>query len=105
MFDILVYLFENYFEAEIHLYEGHTKWHYVTLPVDIAVKIRNHRTDHNRSIEEIRVEVTVETTTWRTTLFHNKASKSYLLPLKANASKKGSMRVGDTLTITLTVLV
>jgi hypothetical protein len=93
------------FEAEIRLYEGQTKWHYVTLPVDIAQKIRKHRTDNGRSIEEIRVEVNVEATTWRTTLFDNKASKSYLLPLKANASKKGAMQVGDKLAITLTVLV
>jgi hypothetical protein len=92
------------FDAKINLYEGHTQWHYVTLPVDVAASIRKHRSDNGRSTDELRVEVTVEATTWRTTLFDNKSTKSYLLPLRANASKKGTMRVGDTLHIQMNVL-
>ena len=55
-------------------------WHFVTLPGGLADDIG--RAGQRTSFGSIRVEVTIGATTWRTSLFPDKARRSLLLPVK-----------------------
>lgn len=91
------------FDAAIHQNQGHTKWHYVLLPKDIAKEIRQKlSTAQAKKSSTIAVEVSIELTRWHTKLFDEKKAETYLLPLKADPKSK--FKVGDTIQISLTVL-
>ena len=49
----------------------------------------------------IRVAVTIGQTRWRTSIFPDKASGGFLLPLKAAVRKAESLGVGDVARVTL----
>jgi hypothetical protein len=92
------------FQATIALYRGHTLWHYVSLPADIAEKIRNHCIARHLNGEHVPVEVTIDRVSWRTKLFEDKKSKSYMLPLKAHGNDS-TLRIGESLDVKLRMTV
>ena len=71
-----------HFRAE--LWEGTSaspgSWHLVTLPGGLADDIA--RAAQRNSFGSIPVEATIGATTWRTSLFPDKARRSLLLPVK-----------------------
>ncbi len=86
------------FQALIALYRGHTLWHYVTLPTDIAEKVRVACKSRHLNMEHVPIEVTVENVSWRTKLFADTKTKSYILPLKAQG-QDSLLRVGEALDV------
>ena len=56
-------------------------WHFVTIPGGLADDIIGAAGQRN-SFGSIRVEATIGATTWRTSLFPDKARGSLLLPVK-----------------------
>ena len=57
-------------------------WHFVTLPADAADEIRFEAAGLRGGFGSIRVEVRVGESVWRTSLFPDKQSGSFLLPIK-----------------------
>lgn len=70
------------FSAELWRYPGKAAWYFVTLPHDVADDIDEITGDTRRGFGSVRVEVTVGRTTWRTSIFPDKRSESFLLPMK-----------------------
>jgi Domain of unknown function (DUF1905) len=52
----------------------------------------------------IRVEVTIEESTWRTSVFPESATGSYLLPVKKQIRKAAEIEDGDEVNVALTVI-
>ena len=91
------------FDAELWEWEGDAAWHFVTLPTDIADDIADVA-PAGTGFGSVRVEVTVGGTTWRTSLFPDKKTGSYVLPVKKSVRQAESLTVGDAVTVTLLVL-
>lgn len=89
--------------AKLWLYPGAAGWHFVTLPKKQAAEIRGMFGDVARGWGSLPVTVTVGETTWTTSIFPDKKSQSYLLPVKAAVRKAESIAAGDTLWFTLVV--
>ncbi len=90
--------------AKIWLYPGETaSWHFVTLPQELGAHLKQTYAPHRRGFGSLPVSVTIGYTTWRTSMFPDRQSGSYLLPLKASVRKKEELLVGDTIALTLTV--
>ncbi len=70
------------FTAPLWRHTGEAAWYFVTLPHDVADDIEHRTSDTRRGFGSVRVEVTVGTTTWRTSLFPDTRSESFLLPVK-----------------------
>ena len=79
-------------------------WHFVTLPGDIADQIKFVR-QKQPGFGTVRVKARIGKTEWQTSLFPDKASNGFLLPIKAAVRRKENLIAGDTLNISLVVAV
>jgi hypothetical protein len=72
---------EYTFTAELWEHDGPAGWCLVSLPFDVADEIE--ATDPGETaFGSVRVEVTVGTTTWRTSLFPDQGRATYVLPVR-----------------------
>ena len=93
------------FLAALWLYPGETaNWHFVTLPKAVAADIKASVGTKTRGFGSVPLTVTVGKTTWNTSIFPDKISKSYFLPVKAAVRKFEDLEVGETARYTLKLL-
>jgi hypothetical protein len=85
--------------AEVWRYPGMAGWHFITVPTAISEEIRERLGNMQRGWGSVPVVVTVGTTTWKTSLFPDKETRGYLLPLKAEVRKRENIADGDTIRI------
>ena len=83
------------FTADLWRYAGDAAWYFVTLPHDIADDIDEITRDRRRGFGSVRVEVTVGSTTWRTSIFPDTASESFLLPVKQTVRRAEGLDAGS----------
>ena len=88
------------FEAELWASKGSGAWYFVTLPVDIAEQIKFFRERHY-GFGTIRVRAHIGETEWKTSLFPDKKSQSFFLPVKADVRKKENLSVGNRLSVSI----
>lgn len=92
------------FKANVWLYPGHAGWHFVSLPKDIATKVKAHEEGKpRRGWGAVAAQVTVGKTMWQTSIFPDKKSGTYLLALKAAVRKKEGIFVNDKVTIKIEI--
>ena len=98
---------EYTFDAELWLWSAKDAWTFVTLPLDAAEEIRFFHTGKGkprRGFGSIRVKVTCGGSEWRTSIFPDSRSGSYVLPVKAAIRRAESITVGDTVPFHLSIV-
>lgn len=70
------------FIAEVWRYPGDNAWHFVTLPVEFADEIREVAGDPGRGFGSVKVVARIGTSKWSTSVFPDRRSGSYVLPVK-----------------------
>ena len=92
------------FRAELWEWEAKGGWFFVTLPDELADDIRA-RTDDGlrRGFGSVRVEATVGGSTWRTSVFPDTSSGSFVLPVKKPVRIAEGIEPGDTVDVSLVV--
>lgn len=91
------------FEAELWLHDGEAGWHFVTLPVEVAEQVRAEAGEP-RGFGSVRVEVTIGGTTWRTSVFPDTKTGSFVLPVKAEVRRREDLLADDQVRMRLVVL-
>jgi hypothetical protein len=79
-------------------------WHFATLPVKQAARIRRQFGAGARGWGSIRVRVKIGDTEWNTSLFPERKSKSYLFAIKADVRKAEDIDEGDRITAALHIV-
>jgi len=93
------------FSGDLWLSSGPGGWTFVTLPLESADQIRFVTgSQKTKSWGMIKVKVTIGSSTWRTTIWPDKASGSFLLPVKAAVRKAEKLAVGDRVMVDMAVL-
>jgi hypothetical protein len=92
------------FRATIWKYSGNAAWHFVTLPNKQATMVRSLFKDFARPFGSIPVEVTIGNTTWRTSIFADSKSDSYVLPLKADVRRREKLAEGNVVDVSMHIL-
>lgn len=75
-------------KSRVWIYPGPSSWHFITLPKKEAKDIKKFQSPVRRGFGAIKVEVTVGKTSWLTSIFPDKETQSYILPLKREVRKK-----------------
>lgn len=89
------------FEAELWLYTAdRAAWHFITVPADIAGQIR-FMTGKTNGFGSIRVRARIGECLWSTSLFPDKATGSYFLPVKADVRRAAAIAAGDRVSVEL----
>ncbi len=93
------------FVAELWRWTGEAAWHFVTLPDEVTDDIDETHEGSRAGFGSRRVEVTVGETTWNTSVFPDKKSASYLLPVKQSVRKAEGLVEGARVEVCLRVVV
>jgi hypothetical protein len=84
--------------AKVWLYPGdNASWHFVTLPKKQADVIKERFAPVSRGWGSLPVVVTCGKSQWKTSIFPDKKSGSYFLPLKADVRKKEGIELDQTI--------
>ena len=90
--------------GEIWSYVGKSVWCFLTLPQDVSQGVRTIRGKPSRGWGSVRVEATLGGSTWRTSIFPDSKSGAFLLPLKAEVRAKEGIGPGDTVSVSIEIL-
>jgi Domain of unknown function (DUF1905) len=91
------------FTALLWVYSGKGAWHFVTLPKHAADEIRFFNTTA-KGFMPVKVIAQIGETSWKTALFPDSKSGSYVLAIKAEIRKKQKLNVGDEIVLTVRIL-
>ena len=90
------------FIAPLWVYSGPTAWHFITLPQEDAEQIKFFVKTPN-GFGSVRVRAQIGESVWKTSIFPDRSSNSYLLPIKAEIRKRESLSEGDRVQVSLTI--
>jgi hypothetical protein len=89
------------FTSKVLVYPGMNAWRFLVLPQKEGKRIKETFGKKARGWGSLPVTVSVGTTAWDTSIFPDKKSGTYLLPLKAMVRKKEGIFDDDTVMCTL----
>lgn len=89
------------FSSKIVIYPGVGGWRFVGIPESKAKEIKEKFGVHAKAWGSLPVSVTIGKTTWDTSIFPDKKSGSYLLPIKASVRKREG--ISDTSTVSFSL--
>ncbi len=78
-------------------------WHFISIPKDISIDIKNKFNKIKRGWGSLPVFVVAGKTSWKTSIFPDKKSGLYLLPLKSEIRKKEGIKSGDYINLVLKI--
>lgn len=95
---------EHVFHAQIWEHSPHEpgSWHFCTLPVEVADDV-SIEAGPRGGFGSVRVEVSIGSSTWRTSLFPDAKAGSFVLPIKKQVRRAGGLHAGDTCEVRLQV--
>ncbi|TWP46501.1 DUF1905 domain-containing protein [Lentzea tibetensis] len=94
------------FDAELWIWDArrHDAWTFVSLPEGASEEIRE-LAGPPRGFGSVRVRVSVGGTAWATSIFPDKASGRYVLPVKRAVRTAEKLEAGDVATVSVEVVV
>jgi len=92
-------------KGELWIYPGETaNWHFLSIPKKEAREISANFNHLKRGWGSFPVEVKIRETKWKTSIFPDKKSGTYLLPIKASIRKKENIRAGEKVEFSMVIL-
>jgi len=92
-------------KGKVWLYPGMVGWHFVSITKKQSDEIKDLFGGMAGGWGSLPVIVTVGKTSWKTSIFPDKKSGAYLLPLKADIRKKEKIKNGDTINYSIEIRV
>jgi hypothetical protein len=92
------------FSSAVWMYDGPAAWYFVSVPPDDADAIADQVADRTKAFGSVRVEATIGATSWRTSLFPDTRSGTYVLPVKKAVRSAEGLSDGTPVTVRLSVL-
>ena len=80
------------------------RMHFMSVPAELSGEIKAHALMIRRGFGSVRVEVTLDDVTWRTSAFPMKSTGGYFLPVKMDVLRKTDIVAGDEVTLSLELL-
>jgi hypothetical protein len=94
------------FDAELWVWDasGDGSWHFVSVPGHLADDLRAQFGHRAAGFGSLRVEATIGSSVWRTSVFPDKQRATYVLPVKKAVRAKEGLDAGSTAHVELEVL-
>jgi hypothetical protein len=87
------------FSSEVWVWNPHKgSWYFIRVPQSISQEIKEGYPFNDRGFGSVPVDVIVGASGWKTSIFPDSKTKTYVLPIKANIRKQESIQSGDTIT-------
>ena len=85
-------------------HDGSASWHFLSVPEPIADDLEAEFGHRAAGFGSLRVEVTIGSSTWQTSLFPDSKRSTYVLPLKKAVRTAEGLSAGSTAQVELVVL-
>ena len=85
-------------------HDGAASWHFLSVPEPIADDLEAEYGHRAAGFGSLRVEVTIGSSTWQTSLFPDTKRSTYVLPLKKAVRVAEALAAGSTASVELVVL-
>jgi hypothetical protein len=92
------------FESVLWEYIGVGAWHFISVPFDVGTQIKLETMGPRHGFGSVRVLAVIDGEAFKTSVFPDKASGSYLLPVKAAVRKAIGAAKGQSLRVQLTLI-
>jgi hypothetical protein len=92
------------FTAEVWEHDGAGAWHFVSLPEALADEIDELHGHRAGGFGSLRVEVTIGSTRWQTSIFPDRKRGTYVLPVKKAVRVAEGLAAGSTARVGVTPL-
>jgi len=92
------------FSGIVWQYEGPAAWYFVSLPPDCADAVADTVVADSRGFGSVRVEVTIGSSRWRTSLFPDRRRGTYVLPVKKSVRTAEGLEDGSRADVSVVVL-
>lgn len=79
-------------------------WHFLTVPQDLADEIDERTTGLQGGFGSVKVEVTIGSTTWLTSIFPSKEAESFILPVKQAVRRAEGCDAGTDVVVSLALV-
>ncbi len=90
------------FTAPLWVYKGKGAWHFITLPKAAADEIRFFKS-HAKGFMPIAVVASIGATTWKTSVFPDSKSDSFVLAIKKDVRKAEKLQADAMVEVKLRV--
>jgi len=90
-------------KSKVWIYPGGAAWHFVNIDKKQSKELKETYGKHSRGFGSIPVEVTCGKSKWGTSLFPDRQSETYLLPLKRSVRIAEDISEGDAIKFLLKV--
>jgi hypothetical protein len=90
------------FDSELWSSEQFAAWAFLTLPAEVGDDVRL-LSGPPTGFGSVRVEVTLGTSTWRTSVFPDK-ERGYVLPVKSAVRRREGLELDDRVELTLALV-
>jgi hypothetical protein len=90
--------------SKVLLYPGMTGWHFLSVPKKESAEIKKACAGKTKGWGSLPVEAKIGKTTWKSSIFPDSKSGTYLLPLKAAIRRSESISASDTITFSIKLL-
>lgn len=90
-------------DAVVWQYPGMAGWYFLTVSEDVSEDITRQFGDMKAGWGSLPVKATIGKTTWDTSIFPDKKSKGYLLPLKKEVRKSEKISANQMVTVILEI--
>jgi hypothetical protein len=91
------------FTEKVWKYDGPAGWHFVSLPGETSTEIRQMLKGQEEGWGRLKATAKVGDSEWKTAIWFDTKSNTYLLPVKAEVRKKEQIKVADKITVTIWV--
>ena len=90
--------------AKVWLYPGKGGWHFVNLSVKQSREIKALFGEDAHGFGSLPVSVRIGDTEWKTSIFPDKKSQSYLFAIKAAVREREGITTGKTITAAVRIV-
>ena len=92
------------FSGLVWQYDGPAAWYFVSLPPDCADAVADTVVGRHGGFGSVRVEVTIGTSRWRTSLFPDSSRGTYILPVKKAVRTVEGLEDGSRADVSVVIL-
>jgi hypothetical protein len=97
--------YQYQFTAQVWQYPGKAGWFFVSVPQDISLNIDKNFADWKRGWGSLKVNVEIGKTKWLTSIFPDKKSGEYLLPIKKLVREKELLKRKTSVVVNLGIII
>ena len=91
-------------KSKVFEYPGMGAWHFIAVPKKESEKIKSTFGDMKAGFGSLRVIAAIGKTKWKTSIFPDSKTQTYLLPIKKDVRKKERVSKGDEILFTIEIL-